>query len=139
MKSVTKALMLPFITVLFILNIAMVSLPTETNNNFWWPIDIAGVVVCLTTLIMIHVSCHNEWKKMDKKEKSKLSIKSCMIQLIMLIFWAWVIIMMLGECGVTIGSEVISVLRGLNWLMLGMTSYLFVPSLTCFIIKKISA
>ncbi|MDR2829423.1 MAG: hypothetical protein LBV48_02410 [Mycoplasmataceae bacterium] len=139
MNYITKTLMLPFVIILFILNIAMVSLSNEINTNFWWPIDIADAIICLSMLIMIHKSYHNDWKKMDKKDQIKVLIKSCAIALITLIVLAWIVVMSIGECKVAVAGEVIFVLRGLNWLMLGVTSYLFINSLVCFITKKIKA
>jgi hypothetical protein len=86
MKSIVKSLMLPLMTMLFILNIAMVSLPNETANSFWYPIDIAGVLVCFIILLLTHNAYHDDWKKIDKKEQIKMQIKGCMLFLIFIIF-----------------------------------------------------
>jgi hypothetical protein len=68
-----------------------------------------------------------------------MQIKGCMLFLIFIIFSMWVVIMIISSCNANISSGLILVMRGLNWVALSMTSYLFISSLTCFIIKKINA
>ncbi len=125
-------------TMLFILNIAMVSLPSEFANNFWYPIDIAGVVVCFIILALTHAVYHKDWKKIDKKDQIKMQIKGCLLFIIFVIFAMWVVIMIITSCNANVSDGLILVMRGLNWVALSMTSYLFISSLTCFIIKKIN-
>jgi hypothetical protein len=134
MKNTIKATIFPLITILFILCIAQVTLPTEASSSFWYPIDITGAIVCLAILCLTCVGCCKGIKKSKTECKTKMIVKNTMVTLLLIDFIAWIVIMIIGDAS----ENCINTLRGLNWVALSLSTYLFATSAVKCVICQIN-